>query len=189
MPTATPEPVDPAVSIIGRSFAAIPLTMSLAYAATELTHAGTSRQLTLTTGMLLALVFAAMVGIAIWSGLNRRRLLERRRAAEVELRATQNRLAQLSNQLPIALFSFRPGHGFEAVSDGIEYLLPVTAQQLLSDPKCLLGAVAGEDRAGLQWLNSGANCPPQLEWLGRSVAQMLADLPPDALAGMNPLTA
>ncbi|MBP8898253.1 MAG: ATP-binding protein [Sulfuritalea sp.] len=171
MPTATPEPVDPAVSIIGRSFAAIPLTMSLAYAATELTHAGTSRQLTLTTGMLLALVFAVMVGIAIWSGLNRRRLLERRRAAEVELRATQNRLAQLSNQLPIALFSFRPGHGFEAVSDGIEYLLPVTAQQLLSDPKCLLGAVAGEDRAGLQWLNSGANCPPQLEWLGRSVAQ------------------
>nr|MBP8897984.1 hypothetical protein [Sulfuritalea sp.] len=85
--------------------------MSLAYAATELTHVGTSRQLTLTTGLLLALVFAAMVGIAIWSGWNRRRLLERRRAAEAELRATQNRLAQLSNQLPIALFSFRPGHG------------------------------------------------------------------------------
>lgn len=144
--------------------------MSLAYAATELTHVGTSRQLTLSTGLLLALVFAAMVGIAAWSWLNRRRLLERRRTAETELRATQNRLAQLSNQLPIALFSFRPGHGFDAVSEGIEHLLPVTAQQLLADPKQLLAAVAAEDRAGLEWLNVGEDCPMRLEWLGRSAA-------------------
>lgn len=144
--------------------------MSLAYAATELTQLGTSRQLTLTTGLLLALVFAAMAGIATWSWLNRRRLLERRRSVETELRATQNRLAQLSNQLPIALFCFRPGHGFDAVSDGIEHLLPVTAQQLLADPKQLLGAVAAEDRAGLEWLNVGADCPTRLEWLGRSAA-------------------
>lgn len=142
--------------------------MNLAYAATELTHVGTSRQLTLSTGLLLALVFAAMAGIATWSWLNRRRLLERRRSAESELRATQNRLAQLSNQLPIALFSFRPGYGFEAVSDGIEHLLPVTAQQLLADPKQLLAAVAEEDRAGLQWLNIGEDCPTRMEWLGRS---------------------
>ena len=144
--------------------------MSLAYAATELTHVGTSRQLTLSTGLLLALVFAATVGIATWSWLNRRRLLERRRSAEAELRATQNRLAQLSNQLPIALFSFRPGYGFEAVSDGIEHLLPVTAQQLLADPKQLLAAVAAEDRAGLQWLDVKEDCPTRLEWLGRSAA-------------------
>jgi signal transduction histidine kinase len=144
--------------------------MSLAYAATELTHVGTSRQLTLTTGLLLALVFAAMAGIAAWSWLNRRRLLARRRTAETELRATQNRLAQLSNQLPLALFSFRPGSGFEAVSDGIEYLLPVTAQQLLADPMQLLAAVAAEDRAGLQWLNIGEECPTRLEWLGRCLA-------------------
>jgi signal transduction histidine kinase len=145
--------------------------MSLAYAATELTHAGTSRQLTLTTGMLLALVFAAMVGIAIWSWLNRRRLFERRRAANAELRGARNRLAQISHQLPIALFSFRPGHGFEAISDGIEYLLPVTAHQLLDDPTRLLDAVATADRAGLEWLNAGADCPPRLEWLGRSAVQ------------------
>ncbi|MCM2287401.1 MAG: histidine kinase [Sulfuritalea sp.] len=144
--------------------------MSLAYAATELTHVGTSRQLTLSTGLLLALVFAAMVGIVAWSWLNRRRLLERRRSAETELRATQNRLAQVSNQLPIALFSFRPGYGFEAVSDGIEHLLPVTAHQLLADPTQLLAAVAPEDRAGLQWLNVKQDCPTQLEWLGRSAA-------------------
>lgn len=144
--------------------------MSLAYAATELTHVGTSRQLTLTTGLLLALVFAAMAGIAAWSWLNRRRLLARRRTAETELRATQNRLAQLSNQLPLALFSFRPGSGFEAVSDGIEHLLPVTAQQLLADPMQLLAAVAAEDRAGLQWLNIGEECPTRLEWLGRCLA-------------------
>lgn len=159
--------------------------MSLAYAATELTHVGTSRQLTLTTGLLLALVFAAMVGIAIWSGWNRRRLLERRRAAEAELRATQNRLAQLSNQLPIALFSFRPGHGFEAVSEGIEYLLPVTAQQLLSDPKRLLAAVAEEDRAGLQWLNPGTSCPPQLEWLGRGAAAFSGTAQPEGAASVR----
>lgn len=144
--------------------------MSLAYAATELTHVGTSRQLTLSTGLLLALVFAAMVGVAAWSWLNRRRLLQRRRRAETELRATQNRLAQLSNQLPIALFSFRPGYGFEAVSEGIEHLLPVTAHQLLADPKQLLAAVAAEDRAGLQWLNVEQDCPTRLEWLGRSAA-------------------
>jgi signal transduction histidine kinase len=149
--------------------------MSLAYAATELTHVGTSRQLTLTTGLLLALVFAAMAGIAAWSWLNRRRLLERRRSAEIELRATQNRLAQLSNQLPIALFSFRPGYGFEAVSDGIELLLPVTAQRLLADPKQLLAAVAAEDRAGLQWLNIEEPCPARLDWLGRSATGGSAD--------------
>jgi signal transduction histidine kinase len=144
--------------------------MGLAYAATELTHVGTSRQLTLTTGLLLVLVFAAMAGIAAWSWLHRRRLDARRRSAEAELRATQNRLTQLSNQLPVALFSFRPGHGFEAVSDGIEHLLPVTAQQLLADPKQLLAVVVADDRAGLQWLNIGADCPTRLEWLGRCLA-------------------
>lgn len=149
--------------------------MGLAYAATELTHVGTSRQLTLSTGLLLALVFAAMAGIVAWSWLNRRRLLERRRSAEVELRATQNRLAQVSNQLPIALFSFRPGYGFEAVSDGIEYLLPVTAQRLLADPAQLLTAIAPEDRAGLLWLNIGEDCPTRLEWLGRSATGGSAD--------------
>jgi signal transduction histidine kinase len=118
--------------------------------------------------LLLALVFAAMVGIAAWSWLNRRRLDERRRSAEAQLRATQNKLAQLSNQLPVALFSFRPGHGFEAVSDGIELLLPVTAQRLLGDPAQLLAAIAPEDRAGLLWLNIGEDCPTRLEWLGRS---------------------
>lgn len=153
--------------------------MGLAYAATELTHVSTSRQLTLSTGMLLALVFAAMVGIAAWSWLNRRRLLERRRNAEAELRATQSRLAQVSNQLPIALFSFRPGYGFEAVSDGIEHLLPVTAQQLLADPMRLLAAVAAEDRAGLQWLNIAEDCPTRLEWLGRSAAPGAAAMEPE----------
>jgi signal transduction histidine kinase len=152
--------------------------MSLAYAASELTHVGTSRQLTLTTGLLLALVFAAMAGIAAWSWLNRRRLLERRRTAEAELRATQNRLAQVSNQLPLALFSFRPGYGFEAVSDGIEHLLPVTAQQLLADPKQFLAAVVAEDRAGLQWLNIGEDCPTRLEWLGRCLAPRTGTAPP-----------
>ncbi len=149
--------------------------MSLAYAASELTHVGTSRQLTLTTGLLLALVFAAMAGIAAWSWLNRRRLLERRRSAETELRATQNRLAQVSNQLPLALFSFRPGYGFEAVSDGIEHLLPVTAQQLLADPGRLLAAIVAEDRAGLEWLNIGADCPTRLDWLGRSATRGSSD--------------
>ncbi len=159
--------------------------MSLAHAATELTHVGTSRQLTLTTGLLLALVFAAMAGIAAWSWLNRRRLLERRRSAETELRATQNRLAQLSNQLPLALFSFRPGHGFEAVSDGIEHLLPVTAQQLLADPMQLLAAVAADDRAGLQWLNVGEDCPTRVEWLGRCLAPRAANASPEDAAGVR----
>jgi signal transduction histidine kinase len=159
--------------------------MSLAHAATELTHVGTSRQLTLTTGLLLALVFAAMAGIAAWSWLNRRRLLERRRNAEAELRATQNRLAQLSNQLPLALFSFRPGYGFDAVSDGIEHLLPVTAQQLLADPMQLLAAVAADDRAGLQWLNVGEDCPTRLEWLGRCLAPRAANTAAEDAAGVR----
>ena len=159
--------------------------MSLAYAATELTHVGTSRQLTVSTGLLLALVFAAMAGIAAWSWLNRRRLLARRRTAETELRATQNRLAQLSNQLPLALFSFRPGSGFEAVSDGIEHLLPVTAQQLLADPMQLLAAVAAEDRAGLQWLNIDEDCPTRLEWLGRCLAPRAGATPAEDRASVR----
>lgn len=144
--------------------------MSLAYAASELTHVSTSRQLTLSTGLLLALVFVAMIGIAAWSWLNRRRLDGRRRAAEAELRSTQNKLAQLSNQLPVALFCFRPGQGFEAVSDGIAQLLPITAQQVLAEPKQLLAAIATEDRAGLEWLGATQDCPMQLEWLGRAAA-------------------
>jgi len=116
------------------------------------------------------LVFVAMAGIAAWSWSHRRRLDERRRAAETELRATQNRLTQLSNQLPVALFSFRPGYGFDAVSDGIAQLLPITAQQMLADPASLLATVAEEDRAGLLWLSDSENCPARLEWLGRSAA-------------------
>ena len=153
--------------------------MSLAYAATDPTHVGTSQQLTHSMGLLLVLVFVAMAGIAAWSWLHRRRIDERRRSAEAELRATQNRLAQLSNQLPVALFSFRPGYGFEAVSDGIEHLLPVTAQQVLADPRRLLAAIAAEDRAGLRWLNIEEDCPTRLEWLGRSAQPAAAGTEPE----------
>lgn len=173
-----PELNIPGVSIIGRTFAATSRPMSLAYAASELTLVSTSRQLTLTTALLLALVFVAMAGIAAWSWLHRRRLDGRRRSAEAELRATQNRLTQLSNQLPVALFSFRPGYGFEAVSDGIEHLLPVTAQQVLADPQQLLAAIAAEDRAGLRWLNIEEDCPTRLEWLGRSAKPAADDRNP-----------
>jgi signal transduction histidine kinase len=142
--------------------------MSLAHAANEVTLVNTSQQLTLSTALLLALLFATIAAVAVWSWLYRRRLDERRRAVEAELRSTQSRLAQLSNQLPVALFSFRPGSGFDAVSDGIAQLLPITAQQVLDDPARLLAAIAAEDRAGLMWLATGENCPAQLEWLGRS---------------------
>ena len=84
------------------------------------------------------------------------------------MRTSQGRLAQVSNQLPVALFSFRPGEGFDAVSDGIGRLLPVTAQQLLADPAQLLAAITPEDRGGLGWLNATEDCPAQLEWLGRT---------------------
>ena len=157
----------PAVSIIGQSFAATSRPMSLAYAASEVPLVSTSQQLTHSTTLLLVLVFVAMSAVAAWSWLHRRRLDRRRRAAEVELRSTQNRLAQLSSQLPVALFSFRPGSGFDAVSDGITHLLPVTAQQLLADPASLLTAIAPQDRAGLLWLNGTGDCPTRLEWLGR----------------------
>jgi signal transduction histidine kinase len=142
--------------------------MSLAYAASELTIASTSRQLTLSTALLLGLAFVAMAAIAIGSWLYRRRLDTRRRDAEIALRASLSRLAQLSNQLPIALFSFRPGIGFDAVSEGIARLLPVTAQQLLTDPSQLLNAIEPEDHAGLDWLRVDGKCPPRLEWLGRT---------------------
>ena len=141
--------------------------MSPALAASEVALANTSQQLTQSTALLLALVFVAMSAVATWSWLHRRRLDQRRREAEAELRRTQNRLAQLSSQLPVALFSFRPGAGFEAVSDGIANLLPVTAQQLLADPASLLAAVAPDDRAGLLWLAGSEECPTRLEWLGR----------------------
>jgi len=145
--------------------------MSPAYAANEVTLVSTSQQLTLSTALLLVLVFVAMTAVAAWSWRHRRRLDARRRTAEAELRGAQSRLAQLSNQLPVALFSFRPGSGFDAVSDGIAQLLPVTAQQMLADPAALLAAIAEEDRVGLLWLSGKENCPMQLEWLGRSAAR------------------
>lgn len=142
--------------------------MSLAYAAGDLAIASTSRQFTLSTALLLALSFMVMAGVAVWSWLYRRRLDSRRREAESALRTSQSRLAQVSNQLPVALFSFRPGDGFDAISDGIGRLLPVTAQQLLADPAQLLAGIAPEDRGGLGWLNATEDCPAQLEWLGRT---------------------
>ena len=142
--------------------------MSLAHAASELTIASTSRQLTLSTALLLGLAFLAMAAIATGSWLYRRRLDTRRREAELALRASLSRITQLSNQLPIALFSFRPGIGFDAVSEGIARLLPVTAQQLLADPSQLLNAIASEDHGGIDWLGKEGECPPHLEWLGRA---------------------
>ena len=108
--------------------------MSLAYAAENITVAS-SRQMTLSAMILIAITLALMTGFAFWSWRRRQGLASRRRQAEIALRTSEDRLRQISRQLPVAIFEFlpTPTPRFQSISEGVARLLPAGAEEILHD--------------------------------------------------------
>lgn len=138
----------------------------IAHAADDIAVIASSRQLTLTTLLLVGLLLALMAGFVFWSWRRRQGLTQQRRTAESALRAAEGRLAHLSSQLPIVLFQFAAG-GFIYVSPGIARLLPCTAAEAEDDPTRVLAAILEKDRTGMEWLNGTLPAAADIDWIGR----------------------
>jgi len=143
--------------------------VSLAHAAEDIT-VESSRQLTLSAMILIGITLAVMMAFAFWSWRRRQGLATRRRLAELALRASEDRLRQVSSQLPVALFEYTaaPPARFLSMSDGVARLLPGTATEMLANPDVFFAGIHPEDLPGLVW--RAAATPPlrDFEWIGRS---------------------
>jgi signal transduction histidine kinase len=143
--------------------------LSPAHAAEHITVAS-SRQLTLSAMVLIAVTLALMTGFAFWSWRRRQGLASRRREAELALRASEDRLRQATRQLPLAIFEYLPAPvpRFQSISEGVARLLPGSAEEILADPEVFFRGIDPEDVSGLGWRDPAA--PPLLdfEWIGRS---------------------
>ncbi|MBI5791811.1 MAG: sensor histidine kinase [Rhodocyclales bacterium] len=144
--------------------------MSLAHAAEDVAVAST-RQLTLSAMVLIAITLAATMAFALWSWQRRQGLAARRRQAELALRASEGRLRQISSQLPVALFEYvaAPAPAFRSMSDGVARLLPGTAAAMLADSEAFFAGIHPDDRAGLVWRNPTTAAAREFEWVGRSL--------------------
>lgn len=144
--------------------------MSIAHAAEDIAVAST-RQLTLSAMVLIAITLAATMGFALWSWQRRQALAARRRQAELALRASEGRLRQISSQLPVALFEYvaSPVPAFRSMSDGVARLLPGTAAAMLDDAEVFFAGIHPDDRAGLVWRDSTTAAAREFEWVGRSL--------------------
>lgn len=143
--------------------------MSLAHAAEDITIAS-SRQLTISAMILIGITLAVMTGFAFWSWRRRQGLATRRRQAELALRASEDRLRQVSSQLPVALFEYlaAPVPEFRSISEGVARLLPCTAAEALADPQAFFDGIHAEDLAGLVWRDAATPPAREFEWVGRS---------------------
>jgi signal transduction histidine kinase len=121
------------------------------------------------TGALLVVCLAAMVILSILFAKHRRQSESRRRTATSELRSVQHRIAQIVDQTPIVLFSFRPGRGFETCTDGISRLVPVTAVEVIANAESLRKAFAPQDQTHLGWMTGDLPCPAKVDWLGQGM--------------------
>lgn len=133
-----------------------------------------SRQLTLSTVLLIGVVFLLATAFVAWSWHRRKNLSLRRREAELALQASEGRLRQISSQLPVALFEYvaAPRPRFRSISDGIARLLPFTAAEIMADPQIFFDAIETADVDGLTWRHGGrgATSPGRdFEWVGRSI--------------------
>ncbi|MDK9701871.1 MAG: histidine kinase [Sulfuritalea sp.] len=144
--------------------------MSLAHAAEDITIAS-SRQLTISAMILIGITLAVMTGFAFWSWRRRQGLAVRRRQAETALRASEDRLRQVSSQLPVALFEYVAGPvpEFRSISEGVARLLPCTAAEVLADPQAFFGGIHAGDLAGLVWRHAATPPAREFEWVGRSL--------------------
>jgi signal transduction histidine kinase len=145
--------------------------VSLAHAAETVSHAS-SHQLTQTAMSLAALVLALAMGFAFWSWRRRRELAERRRQTASALRTSEDRLRQLTSQLPLAIFEYFPGPParFASISDGVARLLPCTAQQVCDEPARFFAGIHPDDLGALAWRDPSATNAADFEWVGRSLA-------------------
>jgi len=144
--------------------------VSLAHAAEDITIAS-SRQLTISAMILIGITLAVMTGFTFWSMRRRQGLATRRRQAELALRASEDRLRQVSSQLPVALFEYvaAPVPEFRSISEGVARLLPCTASEAMADPQAFFGGIHGEDIAGLVWRDAATPPAREFEWVGRSL--------------------
>ena len=149
--------------------------MSLAHTAEHITVAS-SRQMTLSAMVLIGITLALMIGFALWSWRRREGLAARRREAEIALRASEDRLRQVTRQLPLAIFEYLPAPvpRFQSISEGVARLLPGSAEEMLADAEIFFRGIDPEDVGGLVWRDPAA--PPLLdfEWIGRSRAPAAA---------------
>ena len=143
--------------------------MSLAHAAEDIT-VESSRQLTLSAMILIGITLAVMMAFAFWSWRRRQGLATRRRQAELALRASEDRLRQVSSQLPVALFEYTaaPPARFRSMSDGVARLLPGTAPEMLANPEVFFAGIHPEDLPGLVWRDAATPPLRDFEWIGRS---------------------
>lgn len=137
--------------------------MSLALAAEDISIAS-SRQLTLSAMILIGITLSLMMAFAFWSWRRRQGLALRRRQAELALRASEERLRQVSSQLPVALFEYvaAPVPGFRSISEGVARLLPCTAAEILADPQAFFRGIHADDLGGLVWRDAAT--PPAREF-------------------------
>ena len=145
--------------------------MSPALAAEQITVAS-SRQLTLSAMVLIAVTLALMTGFAFWSWRRRQGLASRRRQAEIALRASEDRLRQVTSQLPVAIFEYLvgPPPRFATISEGVARLLHATPEQILDDPEAFFSGFDPDDRTGLVWRDPSRQGLADFEWVGRTVA-------------------
>lgn len=144
--------------------------MSLAHAAEDIAIAS-SRQLTLSAMILIGITLAVMTGFAFWSWRRRQGLAVRRRQAELALRASEDRLRQVSSQLPVALFDYvaAPRPQFRSISDGVARLLPGSAADMLADAGVFFAGIHVDDLPGLTWRDTATPPGHEFEWVGRSL--------------------
>lgn len=145
--------------------------MSIAYAAENITVAS-SRQLTLSAMLLIGVVLTLMTAFAFWSWRRRQGLASRRRHAELALRASEDRLRQVTSQLPVAIFEYLAGPPprFATISEGVARLLVATPEQILEDPEAFFSGFDPDDRTGLVWRDPSRQGLADFEWVGRTVA-------------------
>ena len=121
--------------------------------------------------VLIAITLALMTAFAFWSWRRRQGLASRRRQAEIALRASEERLRQVSSQLPVAIFEYLPAAEprFHSISEGVARLLPGTAEEILKDASVFFAGVHPNDVDGLAWRAPGAASVRDFEWVGRSL--------------------
>lgn len=149
--------------------------MSIAHAAENIA-AASSRQLTLSSMVLIAVMLVLTTGFAVWSWQRRQGLAARRRQAEQALRVSEDRMRLISSQLPVAIFEYvaAPVAGFRSISEGVARLLPATADEILADPAAFFRGIDPVDGAGLTWRDPATPPPRDFEWIGRSLAPLAA---------------
>ena len=120
--------------------------------------------------LLIGLTLLITMAFAIWSWRRRENLSTRRREAELALRTSEDRLRQISSQLPVALFEYvaSPVAEFRSISDGVARLLPATANEIKADPQVFFDGIHADDVAGLTWRYGSVPPGREFAWIGRN---------------------